>query len=90
MILVPYLHGAALGVLLAALGALLVVGCMKGRYALSIVGLLILAGIPALLAACRLARADSWWARRFYDGAKFDQVAHRYPGRSTINDALTL
>jgi len=67
-----------------------IVGCLKGRYALSIVGMFILLGIPAILAATRLARADSWWARRFYDEVKLTQTGHRYPGHSDISDALTL
>lgn len=67
-----------------------IVGCLKGRYALSIVGLFVLFGIPAILAATRLARPDSWWAKRFYDEAKLIQTGHRYPGRSRISDALTL
>lgn len=67
-----------------------VTGCLKGRYALSIIGLFVLLGIPAILAATRLARADSWWATRFYDEDKLIQTGHRYPGHSDISDALTL
>lgn len=67
-----------------------VVGCLKGRYTLSIVGLFVLLGIPAILAGTRLARQDSWWAKRFYDEERLAQVAHRYPGHSRISDALTL
>lgn len=67
-----------------------IVGCLKGRYVLSIVGLFVLLGIPAILAATRLARADSWWAKRFYDEAKLIQTGHRYPGHSNISDAFTL
>ena len=66
------------------------VGCLKGRYALSIVGVFVLLGTPAILAATRLARADSWWATRFYDEAELIQTGHRYPGHSRIGDALTL
>lgn len=66
------------------------VGCLKGRYALSIVGLFVLFGIPAILAGTRLARRDSWWAKRFYDQDQLAQAAHRYPGNSRISDALTL
>jgi hypothetical protein len=66
------------------------VGCLKGRYALSIVGLFVLFGIPAILAGARLARSDSWWAKRFYDKDQLAQAAHRYPGHSRISDALTL
>ena len=90
MWLIPYIHGPALGLLLTAFGIAIVVGCLKGRYALSILGVLVLAGVPSLLAACRLARADSWWARRFYGDDQLGRVAHRYPGNSGINDALTL
>jgi hypothetical protein len=67
-----------------------IVGCLKGRYALSIVGLFVLFGIPAILAATRLGRAGSWWSNRFYDDDKLSQVTHRYPGNSRISDALTL
>jgi hypothetical protein len=66
-----------------------IIGCLK-RYAMSVVGLFILFGTPAILAATRLARADSWWARRFYDEEKLIQTGHRYPGNSNISDALTL
>jgi hypothetical protein len=66
------------------------VGCLKGRDALSIVGLFVLFGIPAILAGTRLARRDSWWAKRFYDQDRLAQAAHRYPGYSRISDALTL
>lgn len=67
-----------------------VVGCLKGRYVLSIFGMVLLFGIPAILAATRLARTDSWWARRYYDEDKLRQAAHRYPGHSNISDAFTL
>jgi hypothetical protein len=67
-----------------------VVGCLKGRYALSIVGLFVLFGIPAILAGTRLARRDSWWAKRFYDEDRLARTAQRYPGHSQISDALTL
>jgi hypothetical protein len=67
-----------------------VVGCLKGRYALSIVGLFMLFGIPAILAGTRLARRDSWWAKRYYDEGRLARADHRYPGHSRINDALTL
>jgi hypothetical protein len=77
-------------VLLAALACVVIVGCLKGRYALSIIGLFVLAGIPAVLAAIRLARYDSWWARHLYDDHQLRRVADRYPGSSRIADALTL
>jgi hypothetical protein len=65
-------------------------GCLKGRYAMSIVGLFGLLGIPAILASVRLAREDSWWAKHFYDDLKLRRAAHRYPGNNRVGDALTL
>ncbi len=73
-----------------AMSPFAIVGCLKGRYVLSIVGLFVLFGIPSILAATRLARADSWWASRFYDEGKLIQTGHRYPGHSDISDAFTL
>jgi hypothetical protein len=67
-----------------------VVGFLKGRYALSLVGLFVLFGIPAILAATRLARADSWWARSFYDDERLARVSERYRSGSGIGNALTL
>jgi hypothetical protein len=80
----------AVFVIAAVLSPFAIVGCLKGRYALSIVGLFILLGIPAILAATRLARPDSWWARRFYDEGQLIRTGHRYPGNSNISDAFTL
>ena len=67
-----------------------IVGCLKGRYVLSIVGAFVLLGVPTLLAATRLARADSWWAGRFYDEKKLIRTGHRFPGNSHISDAFML
>lgn len=72
------------------LSPFVVIGCLKGRYALSIVGLFLLFGIPAILAGARLARADSWWAKRKSGEDQLARAAHRYPGNSRLNDALTL
>jgi hypothetical protein len=67
-----------------------VVGCLKGRYALSLVGLFVLFGIPAILSATRLARTDSWWARRYYDGEKLARSRDRYRSGSELSNAVTL
>jgi hypothetical protein len=72
------------------LSPFMIVGCLKGRYALSIVGLVVLFGIPAILAATRLARDDSWWARRKYDEQQLARSRDRYHSGSGINKALTL
>jgi hypothetical protein len=67
-----------------------IVGCLKGRYTLSIVGLFVFFGIPAIPAGTRLARRGSWWAKRFYDEEQLARAAHRYQGHSRINDAFML
>jgi hypothetical protein len=67
-----------------------ILGCLKGRYALSIVGMVVLFGIPTILTATRLARTDSWWARRFYDDERLREADERYRSGSRINAALTL
>ncbi len=72
------------------LSPFVIVGCLKGRYALSIVGMLVLFGIPAILSATRLARADSWWARRFYNDEQLAKADERYRSGSRLNAALTL
>lgn len=72
------------------LSPFVIIGCLKGRYALSIVGMLVLFGIPAILAATRLARTDSWWARRFYSDARLREAEERYRSGSKISAALTL
>jgi len=51
--------------------------------------MIVLFGIPAILAATRLARTNSWWARRFCDEGKLGEAALRYPGNG-ISDAFTL
>jgi hypothetical protein len=33
---------------------------------------------------------DSWWAKRFNDEEQLARAAHRYQGRSRINDAFML
>ncbi len=72
------------------LSPFVILGCLKGRYGLSIVGLVVLFGIPAILAGTRLARADSWWAKRYYDDEKLARARDRYHSGSNLSNALTL
>jgi hypothetical protein len=44
----------------------------------------------AILAATRVAHADSWWARRYYDDEKLSKARDRYRSGSQISNALTL
>ena len=65
-----------------------VIACLKGRWALAIAGFVVLAGIPAMIAAVRLARVDSWWAKRFYGEDKLRRSAERFLGNNPTRDAL--
>lgn len=47
-------------------------------------------GIPAILSATRLARADSWWAKRFYDDEKLQRSNLRYAGITPFKASITL
>lgn len=50
---------------------------LKGQTALFLVGFLTLA-LVWTIAAFRLARPGSWWARRFYDDEKTARAGRRY------------
>lgn len=52
---------------------------MKGQNVLFALGLL-LAGIIWMITALRLARPDSYWARKFYGEAKLARARQRYGG----------
>jgi hypothetical protein len=43
------------------------------------VGAFVLFGIPAILAATRIARAGSWWARRYYNDEQLCSRARQVP-----------
>ncbi len=64
------------------------IACLKGRYGLAVAGFVVLLGIPAVIASMRLARVDSWWAKRFYDEDKLRRSAERYPGDNPDREAL--
>jgi hypothetical protein len=65
------------------------VGILKGRAVLAVVGIFV--PVVALFLACRVARPDSPWARRWYrPGSWRDRRSHArfQPGRRTRWDAL--
>jgi hypothetical protein len=69
------LYGLALfGALLIGPGA---VTLLKGQRDLFLAGLLA-GGLVWWITAFRLARPDSWWARRFYEPAKLERARRRY------------
>jgi hypothetical protein len=55
-----------------------VVTGLKGQWALLGAGFLLL-GLVWLIAAFRLARPNSFWARRFYSPEKLERSRERYP-----------
>lgn len=68
-------YGVALFGLLVILPG--IVTWLKGQRALLAAGLLA-GGLVWWITAIRLARPDSWWAQRFYGGAKLARSAERY------------
>jgi len=49
----------------------------KGRRVEFVLGFLLL-GMIWIVAACRLARPSSWWARRFYGPEKMQRALDRF------------
>ncbi len=49
----------------------------KGQRAAFLLGFLLL-GVVWIVAACRLARPSSWWARRFYGPKKLKRAEARF------------
>jgi hypothetical protein len=70
---------AGVAIVLAGLLASVVTGVvtgLKGKYGFLAVGLLI--GLFWILGAIRLAKPDSWWAKRFYDEEKMRRARERF------------
>lgn len=76
-------------VVLVVAGVSLVISCLKGRFGLLFVGLLltcllgpqelyILSPVVPFVGACWLAKPRSFWARRFYDAAKMARARERF------------
>ncbi|HYQ79544.1 MAG TPA: hypothetical protein VEP91_10600 [Solirubrobacterales bacterium] len=78
--------GVAIAYGIAIWGVLIVapatITALKGQWLLFVAGWLTL-GLVWWIAALRLARPGSWWARRFYDPGKLARAEARYgaPGR---------
>lgn len=49
----------------------------KGQRAAFFLGFLLM-GVIWIVAACRLARPSSWWARRFYGPEKMQRALNRF------------
>jgi len=62
--------------------AFVVVCFMKGKLIWGVLGLYL--SPIAIVAALRLARPSSWWARNRYDEAKLERSAERYKGEEKV------
>lgn len=66
----------ALSILIVVVGIPAGITWSKGQRAAFFLGFVLL-GMIWIVAACRLARPSSWWARRFYGPAKMQRARHR-------------
>jgi hypothetical protein len=79
----PGLAGVVSLVISLAIGWTFVIVCfLKGKLIWGVLGLY----IPpvAMVTACRLARPDSWWARKRYDETKLERSRHRFKGEEKV------
>jgi len=77
---------------LAALSFVVAIGlaaALKGKPGLVASGLL-LTPVVWLIGSVRLAKPNSYWARRFYRGAKLDRAEERFPAAAVSRDRSAL
>jgi protein-S-isoprenylcysteine O-methyltransferase Ste14 len=67
----------ALAILVAAIGIPAGITWSKGQRWAFFLGFLLF-GMIWIVAACRLARPDSWWAHRFYGPSKMQRAENRF------------
>jgi len=73
-------HLVVLGILIVLIGVPAGITWSKGQHTAFFLGFLLL-GMVWVVAACRLARPSSWWARRFYGPEKMKRAEVRFgPG----------
>jgi hypothetical protein len=72
----------ALLVILAFAWLVPIVICILKRKLIMAIMSLFTTGIVAIVGASRLAKPDSYWARRFYDPAKLERARQRFPDRA--------
>lgn len=65
--------------LIALIGVPAGITWAKGQRGAFVLGFLLL-GLVWVVAACRLARPGSWWARRFYGPEKLQRAENRHNG----------
>lgn len=67
----------ALSILIVTVGIPAGITWSKGQRVAFFLGFLLL-GMIWVVAACRLARPSSWWARRFYGPEKMQRALNRF------------
>jgi hypothetical protein len=66
-----------LAILILTIGVPAGITWSKGQRGAFFLGFLLL-GMVWVVAACRLARPSSWWARRFYNQKKMQRAVNRF------------
>ncbi|MEX0972334.1 MAG: hypothetical protein WDZ46_03650 [Solirubrobacterales bacterium] len=66
-----------LAILLVVVGIPAGITWSKGQRAAFVLGFVVM-GMIWIVAACRLARPESWWARRFYGAKKMQRALNRF------------
>ena len=56
----------------------IVICILKRKIIMAIISL-VTTGIVAIVGASRLAKPNSWWARRYYDPDKLERARQRFP-----------
>jgi hypothetical protein len=62
---------------------LLVTTFLKGKTWMAVISIVIGGPFVTIFGAARLAKPNSWWARRFYDPTKISRSHTRFPGATT-------
>jgi hypothetical protein len=69
---VPVARAILITILFAAVVALFVINVMKGKPGMALAGLVV--HVTWYIGAIRLAKPNSWWARRYYVGWNEDKL----------------
>lgn len=72
----------ALVILFVVVGIPAAITWSKGQRAAFFLGFVVM-GMIWIVAACRLARPSSWWARRFYGPEKMQRALNRFGSRTS-------
>ena len=68
--------GWALVFSILTIATLAIIAVLKGKLKMAVLGIIFM--VFSLVAACRLAKPDSWWARRFYNPERGGRAAKKH------------